>query len=113
MLIFNPLEDTMTETHIPHQLEEQILSLAHTLYEAIEGGDRDQILTAQQALSQTVGQAWERFDHSDASDKDKAVARLLSDMAVQALPAEIQDPANYPEILRKLRLLKNSLILLK
>jgi hypothetical protein len=40
------------------------------------------------------------------------VARLLADMAMRDLPQEIQDPANYPQILHKLRLLKNSLVLL-
>jgi hypothetical protein len=34
-------------------------------------------------------------------------------MAMHGLPQAIQDPANYPRIQHELRLLKNSLVLLK
>jgi hypothetical protein len=102
----------MTSPHVDSSVKEKMNDLAHQLYAAIEGGDREQILTAQKALSAAVEALWERIDHSELTPKDKAVARLLAGAAVKDLPEKIQDPVNYPQILHELRLLKNSLVLL-
>jgi hypothetical protein len=93
-------------------IKEKATHLAHQLYEAIENGNREQILAAQSELSTFADAIWQRIDHAEISPKEKAIARLLAEMAIKELPEKIQDPANYPEIKHKLRLLKNSLILL-
>jgi hypothetical protein len=93
-------------------LVQHITGLAQALASAIETGDSAQILTAQQNLSHAAEVVWARYDNETHSGKDKAVTRLLADMAMRDLPKEIQDPANYPQILHNLRLLKNSLVLL-
>ncbi len=99
--------------NIPPEKLNRVVELAHALAEALQGGQRATILAAQQALSQEVETDWAAFEASDASPKDKAVARLLAAGAIRELPQAIQDPANYPQILHELRLLKNSLVLLK
>ncbi len=91
----------------------EITDAAQALYVAIDSGDRAQILSAQQALSQKTEIAWKHLDQAQLAGRDKAIARLLADMAIEALPQDIQDPANYPRIQHELRLLKNSLVLLK
>ncbi len=103
----------MPAPHLDPKSEQHLLALATNLYTAIEGGDPAHILAAQQPFSQAVEALWQRIDHADIPEKDKAIARLLSNMALKDLPQLIQDPANYPEILREMRLLKNSLILLE
>lgn len=103
----------MTPSTIDEAVLKQLTDLAHALYVAIDTGDRTQILSAQQALSEKAEIAWKHVDQEQVSGRDKAVARLLADMAIEALPQAIQDPANYPRIQHELRLLKNSLVLLK
>jgi hypothetical protein len=102
----------VTQTTIDPTLVQHITGLAQALASAVKTGDSAQILTAQQNLSHAAEVVWARYDNETHSGKDKAVARLLADMAMRDLPQEIQDPANYPQILHKLRLLKNSLVLL-
>jgi hypothetical protein len=103
----------MPQPTIDEAALKQLTDLAHALYVAIDTGDRAQILSAQQALSAKTEIAWKHIDQEQLSGRDKAVARLLADMAIEALPQSIQDPANYPRIQHELRLLKNSLVLLK
>lgn len=103
----------MTHPLIDETALNQLTQLAQTLYGAIEGGDRTQILSAQQALSAQAAAIWSQVDQEQVAARDKAVARLLADMATHGLPQAIQDPANYPHIQHELRLLKNSLVLLK
>ncbi len=91
----------------------QLTQLAQALYAAIDGGDQAQILTAQQALSAKATDIWNHVNQEDIAGRDKAVARLLAEMAIHTLPQSIQDPVNYPRIQHELRLLKNSLVLLK
>jgi hypothetical protein len=93
-------------------IKEKATHLAHQLYEAIDTGNREQILAAQAELSAFTDAIWQRIDHADISPKEKAIARLLAEMAIKELPEKIQDPANYHEIQHQLRLLKNSLVLL-
>jgi hypothetical protein len=102
----------MAQTTIDPALVQHIMGLAQALASAIETGDSAQILTAQQNLTHTAEVAWAQYDNETHSGKDKAVMRLLADLAMHDLPQDIQDPANYPQILHKLRLLKNSLVLL-
>ena len=103
----------MTNLLIDDVTLNQLTQLAQTLYTAIDGGDHAQILSAQQALSAQASELWRHVDLDDVAGRDKAVARLLADMAIHSLPESIQDPANYPRIQHELRLLKNSLVLLK
>jgi predicted alpha/beta-hydrolase family hydrolase len=103
----------MPTPYVDSTIKEKITLLAHQLYEALESGDREQILAAQAALSEAVESLWLRIDQSDATPKDKAISRLLTDMAVKGLPNIVQDEKNYPEIKQKLRLLKSSLVLLE
>lgn len=103
----------MTPSTIDAAALKQLTDLAHDLYVAIDTGDRAQILSTQQALSEKAEIAWKHVDQEQVSGRDKAVARLLADMAIEALPQAIQDPANYLRIQHELRLLKNSLVLLK
>lgn len=98
---------------IPPEKLNKIVELAHILAGAVESGERERILAAQQALTHEVEMDWAAFEASEASPRDKAVARLLAAGAIHELPEKIQNPANYPEILKNLRLLKNSLVLLK
>jgi hypothetical protein len=102
----------VTQTTINPALVQHVTGLAQALGSAIETGDSAQILAAQQNLSHTAEVVWAQYDNETHSGKEKAVARLLADMAMRDLPKEIQDPANYPQILHKLHLLKNSLVLL-
>ncbi len=94
-------------------LVEQITTLAQQLNRALEGGDRQQILSAQQNLTAVAETIWARLDQADLSGREKAIVRLLTGAALKELPVAIQDPANYPKIQRDLRLLKSSLALLK
>ena len=102
----------MTQTTIDPTLVQHFTGLAQTLAGALETGDTAQILVAQQNLSHTVEVVWAKYASEPHSGKEKAVVRLLAEMALRDLPKDIQDPANYPQILHKLRLLKNSLALL-
>lgn len=102
----------MSQTTLDPALVEHVTGLAQALVGAIEAGDQAQILTAQQNLTRTAEALWAKYDSEAHASKEKAIARLLADMAVRELPRDIQDPANYPQILHKLRLLKSSLVLL-
>ncbi len=102
---------------MPHALSPEKLArieqLAYALSDAIQGGDREKILAAQQALTEEARVDWDLVQQSDSlSPKDKALARLLAGAAIQELPQAIQDPKNYSKILTDLRLLKNSAALL-
>ncbi len=103
----------MTKPLIDEATLNQLTQSAQTLYAAIDGGDQAQILSAQQALSAKATEVWSQVNQEEIAARDKAVARLLADMAINTLPHSIQDPANYPHIQHELRLLKNSLVLLK
>lgn len=93
---------------------QNIVGLAHALYEAIDSQSTQQILNAQHNLSAAAERIWARVaDGENVSNQDKAVVRLLVEGAIKELPQKIQDPANYPQIQRDLRLLKSSLVLLK
>ncbi len=103
----------MNEQTIPPEKLQQIADLAHALADALQHGDRQQILAAQRALTDEARYDWEIVQQrTDFTPKDKAVARLLADMALKELPDLIQDPVNYPTILSRLRLLKSSMALL-
>jgi len=103
----------MNELTIPPEKLHQIAELAHALADAIHSGDQTLILSAQQALTEEARYDWAIIEQrSDLTPKDKALARLLADMALKELPTLIQDPANYPVILSRLRLLKSSMALL-
>lgn len=87
----------------------QIENLAHALGKAIQSGDREKILAAQQALTEEAIVDWDQVQQrEDLTPKDKALARLLAGIAIKELPEIVQDPQNYPLILSRLRLLKNS-----
>jgi hypothetical protein len=103
----------MTQPLIDEATLNELINLAQTLYAALDNGDPTQIINAQQALSAGAAQAWERLEQEPIAARDKAVARLLAEMAIHTLPQTIQDPANYPSIQHELRLLKNSLVLLR
>ncbi|HPH96899.1 MAG TPA: hypothetical protein PKW33_12525 [Anaerolineaceae bacterium] len=92
---------------------DQISALAHVLYVSIENGDSNQIHSAQQQLTSAAEEILTGLENLPLSGQDKAVVHLLAGAAVKELPVSIQDPANYPRILHEIRLLKNSLILLK
>ncbi len=97
----------------PPELLARASSLAETLVEAIHSGDRERILSAQVALTEEARNDWTMVEErGDLSPKDKALARLVAGMALEELPRDIQDPANYPQVLSRMRLLKNSLVLL-
>ncbi len=96
----------MTNPLIEDSTPSQLTQLAQTLYAAIDSGDRAQTLSAQQALSTQAAAIWSMVNQKEVAGRDKAMARLLADMA-------IQDPANYLRIQHELRLLRNSLVLLK
>jgi hypothetical protein len=92
---------------------QQIVILAQALYEALDSQNAQQIQTAQQNLSAIAEMALAKLNReADLSGRDKAIVRLLAEAAIKELPLKIQDPANYPEIKRDLRLLKSSLVLL-
>lgn len=92
---------------------QQIVKLAQILYEALDSQNAQQILTAQQNLSAIAEMMLAQIDReADLSGRDKAILRLLAEAAIKELPMKIQDPANYPQIRRDLRLLKSSLVLL-
>ncbi|GAP12752.1 hypothetical protein LARV_00488 [Longilinea arvoryzae] len=93
---------------------QKITELARALYEALDGQDTRQILSAQQALSAAAEAMWSRVNADEnISHPDKAIVRLLAEAAIQELPEKIHDPANYPQIKHDLRLLKSSLVLLQ
>lgn len=92
---------------------DEISALAHALYIAIESGDRDQIIAAQKELTAAAENVLAALDNAPISGQDKAVVHLLAGAAVKELPIAIQDPVNYPRILHEIRLLKNSLVLIK
>jgi len=99
---------------MPHYLSSEKLAhieqLAYALGDAIHSGEREKILAAQQALTAEAIMDWEQIQQSEEfSPKDKALARLLAGAAIKDLPTEIQDPKNYPQILTRLRLLKNTM----
>ena len=102
----------MTHTTVDQTLIEHLTDLAQALANAIESGETTQISATQHNLSHTVEALWAKYDSETTSGKYKAVVRLLADMTIHDLPKDIQDPANHPQILRRLRLLKNSLVLL-
>ncbi len=103
----------MNQTRIPPERLARASSLAEALVEAIHSGNRERILAAQAALSDEARDDWTIIEEqSDLSTKDKAIARLVAEMALKELPRDIHDPANYPVILSRMRLLKNSLVLL-
>jgi hypothetical protein len=92
---------------------QQIIKLTRNLYEALDSQNAQQILTAQQNLSAVAEMALALMDReADLSGRDKAIFRLLAEGAIKELPLKIQDPVNYPQIKRDLRLLKSSLVLL-
>ncbi len=90
-----------------------ITALAQALYQALESQDGPQILRAQQDLSAAAETVWARVQ-PDASipGRDKAVVRVLIGAAINELPQDIQDPANYRKIKQHLRLLQSSLVVL-
>ncbi len=103
----------MSQYKVPSELLARASSLAETLVEAIHSGDRERILSAQAALTEEARSAWRMVEErGDLSPKDKALARLVAGMALEELPRDIQDPANDAQVLSRLRLLKNSLVLL-
>ncbi len=90
-----------------------LTALAEALYKALDNGNRQQILAAQQNLSAAAELVWSRAQgDTTISRQSKAVLRVLAGAALEDLPAEIQDPAHYPKIKKQLRLLKSSLVLL-
>ncbi len=103
----------MSELNIPAEKIQQVASLAHALADAIQAGDRAQILAAQARLTEEARYDWDVIQQRpDLSPKDKALARLLADMALIELPELVKDPANDEMILARLRLLKSSMALL-
>ncbi len=92
---------------------QQIIRLTRDLYEALDSQNAQQILIAQQNLSAVAEMALVLIDNEeDLSGRDKAIVRLLAEGAIKELPLKIQDPANYSQIKRDLRLLRSSLVLL-
>lgn len=104
----------MTETISDREAAiQQIIKLAQNLYEALENQELQQILIAQQNLSATAEMVLILMENeANISGREKAIVRLLVGAAMKELPLKIQDPANYPQIKRDLRLLKSSLVLL-
>lgn len=95
---------------IPHTaIRNQIGALADALLAALDSGDPAKIRDMQQIFSQAAGKAWEVVDELALNPREKAIPRLIVHWAVDELPEQIQDPANYPEIRRQLHLLKNSM----
>lgn len=91
----------------------QIIKLAQNLYEALENQELQEILIAQQNLSAVAEMVLLLMENeANLSGREKAIVRLLVGAAMKELPLKIQDPANYPQIKRDLRLLKSSLVLL-
>lgn len=105
----------MTETTSAEAaVVQKISELAYALYEAIDGQNPQQILSAQQALSAAAEAVMANVNNdANLSGSDKAIVRLLAEAAIKELPQKIHDPANYPQIKHDLRLLKSSLVLLK
>ena len=92
---------------------QQIIRLAQELYEALDSQNAQQILIVQQNLSAVAEMVLVLIDNEeDHSGQEKAIVRLLAGAAIKELPKEIQDPDNYAQIKRDLRLLKSSLVLL-
>lgn len=92
---------------------QQTIRLTQILYEALESQDVQQILIAQQNLSEVAEMVLVLMENdANLSGREKAIVRLLAAAALKELPLKIQDPANYPQIKRDLRLLKSSLVLL-
>lgn len=92
---------------------QQIIKLAQNLYEALENQELKEILIAQQNLSAVAEMVLLLMENeANLSGREKAIVRLLVGAAMKELPLKIQDPANYPQIKRDLRLLKSSLVLL-
>ncbi len=102
----------MNNHQIDPGIEQRMFGLAHALYQALETGERDKILAAQQNLSAAAEDVWAQYDQAHPASKEKAVFRLLAEMTINDLPKEIQDPANYGKIQHQMRLLKNSLSVL-
>jgi hypothetical protein len=97
----------------PEKLQ-KIVVLSQQFSTALDSGDQTQIMTAQQALSAETEMDWEYLDQDPSlTPKDKALARILADMALKELPELVKDPANYPLIKSRMRLLKNSIVLLQ
>jgi hypothetical protein len=92
---------------------QQIITLAQNLYGALESHDCQQIIIAQQNLSAVAELVLVQMEREAIiSGRYKAIVRLLATAAIKGLPLKIQDPSNFPQIKRDLRLLKSSLVLL-
>ncbi len=104
----------MTETIPDRDMAIQsITGLVLAFYAALESQNPQQIQATQQSLSTVAEMVWmQASGDPHLSARDKALVRLLAEGAIRELPVKIQDPANYPQIKRELRLLKSSLLLL-
>ena len=94
------------------EIKTNVGDLATNLLDAIESNDDAKTLIAQQEFTDTLTTLWNLAEVIAIDPKLKAVSRLVVGWAMDELPTQIQNPANYPEIKRQLKIFRRSLVLL-
>ena len=75
---------------------------AKALLEALERGDRAAVDAAQRRFSQTVAEAWDRYQQGGIAVAVQGLPRVMYQWAVEELPQQVQDPAQWPKVRREL-----------
>ncbi len=76
---------------------------AKALLEALERRDRAAVDAAQRRFSQTLAEAWDRYQQGGITVAVQGLPRVMYQWAVKELPQRVQDPARWPEVQRELK----------
>ncbi len=73
------------------------------LLEALERGEQETVLEAQESFSQTVRAAWEAYETGSIRVAARGLPRAMAMWAVEELPQRIGDSSQWPRLAKELR----------
>ena len=102
------MNSSLDETKI-NEVKTQLGILTNNLLDALESGDRQKVLAAQNAFTGTIISLWTATDEVDVDRRSKAILRLVAGWAINELPKQIIDSTNDEKIRNELKLFQRSL----
>ena len=100
---------SLDETKI-NEVKDQLDTLTKNLLDALERGDRPNILIAQNAFTGTIASLWNATSEVDVDRRTKAILRLVAGWAINELPQQIENSTNDEKIKNELKLFQRSLM---
>lgn len=102
----------ITNGNIPvDEIKAMLDRLTRDLSNALEGGDLEKILAAQQTFTSAIAMLWDTAQEVEIDSKTKAIFRLIVGWALEELPKQISNPANHAEIKRQLKIFQKSMMM--